>query len=79
VVVGASSPRTGSELAPSSKPQPDRTLVEALARARRWQRLLDEGVYTSISEIGDARLAGITRFAAALIAMRVAACSAPSV
>jgi ParB-like chromosome segregation protein Spo0J len=26
----------------------------ALARAWRWQRLLDEGVFTSISEIGDA-------------------------
>ena len=38
----------GSELAPSSKPQPDGTLVKALARA--W---LDEGVYTSVSEIPD--------------------------
>jgi len=27
----------GCELAPSSKPQPDRTLVKALARARRLQ------------------------------------------
>jgi hypothetical protein len=44
----------GSELAPSSKPQPDGTLVKALARAWRWQRLLEEGVYASISEIGDA-------------------------
>ena len=44
----------GSELARSSKPQPDRTLVEALARAGRWQRMLDEGVYASVSEIGDA-------------------------
>ena len=31
----------GSELAPSSKPQPDGTLVKALARAWRWQRMLD--------------------------------------
>ena len=30
------------------------TLVKALARAWRWQRMLDEGVYTSVSEIGDA-------------------------
>jgi hypothetical protein len=44
----------GSEIAPSSKPQPDDTLVKALARAWRWQRMLDEGVYTSVSEIGDA-------------------------
>jgi ParB-like chromosome segregation protein Spo0J len=32
----------------------DGTLLMALARAWRWQRLLDEGVFTSISEIGDA-------------------------
>jgi len=43
----------GSEIVPSSKPQPDGTLVKALARAWRWQRMLDEGVYTSVSEIGD--------------------------
>ena len=44
----------GSEIAPTTKPQPDGTLVKALARAWRWQKLLDEGVYTSVSEIGDA-------------------------
>jgi hypothetical protein len=44
----------GSELAPNSKPQPDGTLLKALARAWRWQRMLDEGLYTSVSEIGDA-------------------------
>jgi hypothetical protein len=44
----------GSEIVPASKPQPDGTLVKALARAWRWQRMLDEGVYTSVSEIGDA-------------------------
>ena len=44
----------GSEIVPSSKPQPDGTLVKALARAWRWQRMLDEGVYASVSEIGDA-------------------------
>jgi hypothetical protein len=33
----------GSELASVTKPQPDSTLVKALARAWRWQRLLDEG------------------------------------
>jgi hypothetical protein len=43
----------GSELAPSAKPQPDGTLVKALARAWRWQRMLDDGVYASVSEIGD--------------------------
>jgi hypothetical protein len=44
----------GSELAPATKPQPDGTLIKALARAWRWQRMLDEGVYTSVSEIGEA-------------------------
>jgi hypothetical protein len=44
----------GSEIARTTKPQPDGTLVKALARAWRWQRMLDEGVYTSVSEIGDA-------------------------
>jgi hypothetical protein len=44
----------GSEIAPTTKPQPDGTLIKALARAWRWQRMLDEGVYASVSEIGDA-------------------------
>jgi hypothetical protein len=35
------------------KPQPDGTLAKALARAWRWQRMLDDGVYSSVSEIGD--------------------------
>jgi hypothetical protein len=43
----------GSAIVPSSKPQPDGTLVKALARAWRWQKLLDEGVYESVSEIGE--------------------------
>jgi hypothetical protein len=43
----------GSQIVPTSKPQPDGTLVKALARAWRWQRMLDEEVYTSVSEIGD--------------------------
>jgi hypothetical protein len=43
-----------SELAPATKPQPDGTLVKALARAWRWQRMLDDGVYGSVSEIGNA-------------------------
>ena len=43
----------GSAIMPTDKPQPDSTLVKALARAWRWQRMLDEGVYTSVSDIGD--------------------------
>ena len=44
----------GHAIAPTSKPQPGGTLVKALARAWRWQRMLDDAVYTSVSEIGDA-------------------------
>ena len=44
----------GGELAPATKPQPSGTLVKALARAWRWQRMLDEGIYATVSEIGDA-------------------------
>jgi hypothetical protein len=44
----------GSEIVSASKPQPDGTLVKALARAWRWQRMLDDGGYASVSEIGDA-------------------------
>jgi len=35
-------------------PQPNGTLVKAFARASRWQRMLDDGVYASVGEIGDA-------------------------
>ena len=44
----------GSAIVPSSKPQPDGTVIKALARAWRWQRMLDDGRYASVSEIGDA-------------------------
>jgi hypothetical protein len=44
----------GAAIVPSSKPQPAGTLVKALARSHRWQRMLDEGVYPTVSEIGDA-------------------------
>jgi hypothetical protein len=37
-----------------SAKQPDGTLIKALARAWRWQRMLDEGAYSTVSEIGDA-------------------------
>jgi len=43
----------GSAIVPTNRPQPDGTLVKALARAWRWQRMLDQGVYTTVSEIGD--------------------------
>ena len=48
----------GSELAPISKPQPDRTLVKALARAWRWQRMLEEGRFASVRELAEAEQIG---------------------
>ena len=44
----------GSELVPSDKPQPDGTPVKGLARAWRWQRLLDEGRFGSVRELAEA-------------------------
>jgi hypothetical protein len=44
----------GSELAPATKPQPDGTLVKALARAWRWQRMLDQGAHASVRELAEA-------------------------
>jgi hypothetical protein len=41
----------GSELAASSKPQPDGTLVKALARAWRWQRMLESNEYRTLAEL----------------------------
>ena len=44
----------GSAIVPALKPQPDGTLSKALARAWRWQQQLDEGAYSSVSDIGEA-------------------------
>jgi hypothetical protein len=44
----------GSEIVPTLKPQPDGALLKALARAWRWQRMLDDCVYASVSDIGNA-------------------------
>jgi hypothetical protein len=44
----------GSEVVPTAKPQPDGTLVKALARAWRWQRMLEAGKYGTLSELADA-------------------------
>src|SRR5918993_3429099 len=46
----------GSDIVPTSKPQPqpDGTLVKALARAHRWQRLLESGEYGTLAELADA-------------------------
>ena len=44
----------GSELAPATKQQPDCTLIKALARAHRWQRMLEIGQYGTLAELADA-------------------------
>ena len=43
----------GSAIVPSSKPQPDNTLLKALARAHRWQRMLEGGEYGTLAEMAD--------------------------
>ncbi len=43
-----------SELTPPAKPQPDGVVVKALARAWRWQKLLNAGVFCSVTEIAQA-------------------------
>jgi ParB-like chromosome segregation protein Spo0J len=44
----------GREIALATKPRPDGTLLKALARAHRWQRMLDEGLFASLAELADA-------------------------
>ena len=44
----------GGAIVPTGSRSPDGTLVKALTRAWRWQRMLDDGVYASVSDIGDA-------------------------
>ena len=39
---------------PASRPRIDSTLIKALARAHRWQRMLDDGRYASVSELAAA-------------------------
>ena len=50
----ASSRPNGSAIAPSPKRQPDGTLVKALARASRWQRMLEKGRFGTLAELADA-------------------------
>jgi hypothetical protein len=44
----------GGEIVLTSKPQPDGTLVKALVRARRWQRMLECGEYGTLAELANA-------------------------
>ena len=43
----------GSELAPCSTPQPDGALVQTLARAYRWQGMMEEGRFASVRELAE--------------------------
>ena len=51
-------PDGGDAWAPAKR-RPDETLIRALARAHRWQRLLDDGRYRSAGELGEAE--GVAR------------------
>jgi hypothetical protein len=42
------------EIVPTRKPQPDGTLVKALARAWRWQRVLEDCEYGTLTELSAA-------------------------
>jgi hypothetical protein len=44
----------GSQIVPTSKPQPDGTLVKAFARAWRWQRVLESGENGTLAELSAA-------------------------
>jgi hypothetical protein len=44
----------GSDIVPISKPQPDGTLIKALGRAYRWQRVLESGEYGTLAELSAA-------------------------
>jgi hypothetical protein len=43
----------GPELAP--RPRVDNAMVKALARAFRWRKMLDEGVYATIEELAKTK------------------------
>ena len=49
----------GSDAWAPAKPRPDATLIRPLARAHRWERMLEEGRYRSAAEIAEAE--GVTR------------------
>jgi len=42
------------EIVPTRKPQPDCTLVKALGRAWRRQRVLEEGHFATLAELAEA-------------------------
>jgi hypothetical protein len=48
----------GSDAWAPAKSRPDETLIRALARAHRWNRMLEAGRYRSAQEIADAEKIG---------------------
>jgi hypothetical protein len=44
----------GTSTVPITRRRVDNTMVKALARAHRWQRLLESGEYSSVTEIAAA-------------------------
>ena len=44
----------GEEITVPALPRIDNTLVKALARAFRWRKLLETGVYVTVAEMADA-------------------------
>ena len=66
----------GEEITAAARPRIDSTLVKALARAFRWRKLLETGVYATVAEMADAeainrsyvsRVLGLTLLAPALV------------
>jgi hypothetical protein len=45
---------SGTEIRPSARVHVDSALVRAIARARRWKRMLESGAYASITELAKA-------------------------
>ena len=45
---------SGEEITAPARPRIDNTLVKALARAFRWRKLLEAGVYATVAEMADA-------------------------
>lgn len=44
----------GTAVSPQPRPRVDSTLLKALARSFRWQKMLREGDYQTLEEIADA-------------------------
>jgi hypothetical protein len=76
----------GSEIAPTTKSQPDGTLVKAFARAWRWQGMLEEGRFASVRELAEAervslsyisRILHLTLLAPEIVERILDGCQAP--